>query len=239
VAYGQFNDSEAQNTADTYMICGGTDGDDGGVIGTLDQYGLIGNLSPGNSAQAGTVFTVQDQTSASLLLGYLANSPYENFYFFGHGNASCIGSYNGFGVTQEQIANALVNVPLSYVNPHAALHPYRFVFLDGCDTGAGNFCEAFAIPAMTVSTNFFAAAGVESRAFVGFKSWKLNLNIGTWQGYSLMTGGFLQDWLSGAVDVQTCVNNAQNGTHPMASRMDSSAVVYGAADLKFNTRTRP
>jgi hypothetical protein len=239
VAYGEFNDSAAQHNADTFMIAGGAYQDTpyGGVLGTLDEYGLKGNLSPGNIPQAGTVFTVNDAISQGNFLSYLASTEYDNFYFFGHGNASAIGSYNGFALTQGQIASALLNVPLSSLILHAALTPYRFVFIDGCNAGSANFCEAFAIPAQTIGTNFYAAAGLESRAFVGFKSWKLNFDIWSWQGYSLMTGGFLGDWQSGQVNVQTCVNNAVSDVHQTGASMNSSAVVYGAADLQHGTHT--
>ena len=76
---------------------------------------------------------------------------------------------------------------------------------------------------------------MESRAFVGFKSWKLNFDIGSWQPYSLMTEAFLSDWMGGRVDVQTCVQNAQNDTRGTGASLNSSAVVYGAADLRRNT----
>lgn len=236
VAYGLFS---ANDQNDINMIVGGPGGEWGGVLGTLDRYGLSGNVSPGNSAQSGTVFTLQDESSRTNLLNYLADHRYENFYFFGHGNNSAIGSYNGFNLTLDQIAFALLNVPLSYVNPHVAEHPYRFVFIDACDTGKGNFCESLGIPAQTLSTNNFAAQGVESRAFVGFKSWNININFVGWMGYSEMTGFFLDDWLSGNVDVKTCVQNAQNNVHGSGVDMDGSAVIYGAYDLTHNAFTRP
>ncbi len=168
VTYGQLTNDSTYNQAAIDMIVGGvgSPSDFGGVLGTLDSFGLNGNLSPGNNAEQGAVFTLQDENSRTNLLGYLANWRFENFYFFGHGNESTIGSYNGFTLTKDQIAFALGNVPLSYQMEHAADHPYRFVWIDACDTGAGSFCEAFGIPALTVSTNFFAAAGVESRAFL-------------------------------------------------------------------------
>lgn len=269
VAYGLFNGQSGESSQnDVYMITGGPSGEYGGVLGTLDQYGLNGNLSPGNSAQNGTVFTVQDQASRTNLLSYLAypSPTYENFYFFGHGNGNAIGSYNGYILTSAQIAFALGNVPFSLNGPnelthilppmmgitypvmmprtfdtqvvHAALHPYRFVFIDACDTGVGNFCEAFGIPALTANTNYFATAGVESRAFVGMQSWKLNLNIIGWQGYSEMTGQFLGNWLTGH-QVQDCVNTAQSPFNGTGAQMSSSAVIYGAADLTITTRTRP
>ncbi|MDE3099016.1 MAG: hypothetical protein KGJ88_06050 [Verrucomicrobiota bacterium] len=243
VAYGQVDAtaSSQQVLCDQYMIAGGV-GDDtqtGGVLGTLDPEGLNNNVSPGNNPSSGTVFTMNDQTTRNELRMYLANSRFENFYYFGHGSASSISDWGSDGLTRDQISFALGNVPLGYPIIHAALHPYRFVFLDGCDTAAGNLSEAFGIPAMALSTNNFASQGLESRAFVGFKATKLDLNFATWQGYSLMTGFFLSDWLSGAVNVQTCVNNAENDAHNTGANMDSSAVVYGAADMYSGTITRP
>jgi hypothetical protein len=241
VAYGLFNSSTSLQLADEEMIQGGEDGSELGVLWTLDPYGTVGNLSPGNyptkPAQS-AVYTVQDASTASALLGYLASHTYENFYFFGHGNSSIIGSYNGFGLTQEQIADALVNVPLSYRVFHAAEHPYRFVMLDGCDTGAATFSEAFAIPAMVSSTNFFAAGGVESRAFIGFKSWKVaDITISNWENYSQMTGHFLTDWLSSSYNLQTCVSNAVLNVYHIGANMDSSVVIDGAADMYSSVHT--
>ncbi|MGH7953045.1 MAG: hypothetical protein ACREFE_14175, partial [Limisphaerales bacterium] len=167
---------------------------------------------------------------------------YENFYFFGHGNKSAIGAYNGYILTYNQIANALLNIPLSYKMTHAAEHPYRFVVLDGCDTGAGILSEAFAIPAITVSTNFFATAGVESRAFLGYKSWKVdNIQQSNWENYSGMTSSFLAAWLSSSYNIGNCVSIAEQDAWnpPVGASMDSSAVIYGAADMFNNTRTRP
>lgn len=240
VAYGLFSSDTALQEADVNMLTGGPGGEYGGVLGTLDQYGLNGNLSPGNSAQNGTVFTLQDQNTRTNLLNYLADSRYENFYFFGHGNTSLIGAYNHYVLSYNDIATALVNIPLNTQIQHAAHHPYRFVVLDGCDTGAGIMSEAFAIPAITVNTNFFATAGLESRAFVGFKSWKVsNVQQSNWENYSGMTSSFLADWLVRHYDVQTCVNNAVNDVYAVGAKMDSSVVIYGAYDLNIGTRTRP
>jgi len=231
------------------MILGGPgeDTDWYGVIGTLDEYGLNGNLSPGNNGQTGTVFTMQDQNSRTNLLNYLADRRYENFYFFGHGNSSVISAYNApvTTLTMQQIAYALGNVPLSYSILHAANPPYRFVFIDACDTGKANFCEAFGVPAFTVSTNFFAAAGVESRAFIGFTKptgFDPSLSSGDPNGVpnrSIATAYFIQAWLAGTMDLNHIVGAAQNGFGQPIYKMSSSAVIYGASDLRRFTRTRP
>jgi hypothetical protein len=118
-------------------------------------------------------------------------------------------------------------------------HPYRLVFIDGCSTGKGNFCEVFGIPAQTVNNQFFANNGVESRAFLGFKSPK-NFSPTQWTWYALMIGGFYADWQSGQNTVQQCVANAVNGVHNSGEvTMDSSWVIYGAPDLQINTVARP
>jgi hypothetical protein len=249
---------------ESLMMLGGADDEDLGVIGALDANGAHGNLSPGNFPET-SAFQLGDATSRANLLSYLSSyAPhYENFYYFGHGNNSAISAYNvaNTAITSDQIAYALGNVPLimndgdpvfdgwdpdvpTMVQPtmvpsilHAALHPYRLVFLDGCDTGAGTFCEAFGIPAVTAGTNFFASAGVESRAFIGFTDEK-SFNTSTWDSYSLMMGGFFEDWLGG-LPVENCIGNAQNNVYTSVVSMDSSAIVFGAVDMVHNTRTRP
>jgi hypothetical protein len=241
VAYSPLTDPNTDpNTAlkQSLMILGGSGGEYGGIIQTLDAYGLSGNLSPGNVAQS-TAFEMSDTSSRSNLLSYLATSRYRNFYFFGHGNASVIGGFGGANssITANAVAFALANVPLHYSILHAAEHPYRFVFLDGCSTGSGIFSESFAVPAQSVNNNFFATAGVESRAFLGFKSTQY-FNTALWSNYALIMGFFYEDWLSGN-DLQTCVNNAVNDTHQTGMSMSSSWVIYGAVDLTRNVRTRP
>ena len=128
---------------------------------------------------------------------------------------------------------------------HVARHPYRFVWIDACDTGAGKFCESFGIPAITVSTNFFATAGVESRAFLGFtKTTSFNPDNSSadpsgWQNRSIMMHEFLDAWLGNADDLNHIVGAAENSFGTAGYKMDSSAVIYGAFDLRVNTRTRP
>jgi len=252
VAYAPLTDpSTDPNTSykESLMMLGGPDGNDGGVIGTLDGNDFHGTLSPGNVPQT-SAFELADTNSRAQLLSYLASSTYENFYYFGHGNDSAISAYNSAatGITSQQIAFALGNVPLSFsgppelinidppimvyptINPsirRVALHPYRFVFLDGCETGTGNFCEAFGIPAVTVNTNFFAAAGVEPRAFLGYTQ-EISFNTAQWDWRAFMIGGFLADWEGNNLDLQSCVGNAQNAIYSEGFQpMDSSAVIYG------------
>ncbi|MEI7533078.1 MAG: hypothetical protein WCK57_01825 [Verrucomicrobiae bacterium] len=231
VAYGPFDGGYAASKQLLTML-GGGEGVWGGIIHTLNDYGLGSYLSPGNVDQS-TAFALSDGAARTNLLNYLADPRFPNFYFFGHGSPSGIGGNDPTSrITFNDIKNKLGNF-LTSAKP-ADYHPYRFVFIDGCSAGAGNFCEAFGIPAMTVSTNFFTTAGVNSRAFVGFKAPK-NFNPEKWQWYSLMIGGLYADWLGG-LTMQQCVNNALAGAHTSGYlQMDSTVVIYGAADMKHDS----
>ena len=244
VAYALFDANDI--AADQQMISGSANGSGewGGVLWTLDPNGQKQNLSPGNDPNkqpTSGVFTVKDTNTANELLSYLGPSNFRNFYFFGHGSKSLLGSYTGYGLTQEQIADALLNVPFNYKMLHADYHPYRFVMLDGCDTGAGTMSQAFGIPALTVSTNDFAAVGRESRCFVGFKSWKIDvINQLNWENYSQMMGYFLSAWQNNNGNIAQVVNAAVNDTwtpYPVNAKLDPTVVIYGAADMYDNTHT--
>ena len=232
IAYGPFDSGYAASKQLLTML-GGGEGVWGGVIHTLSVYGLGVQLSPGNVDQS-SAFALDGAAARTNLLNYLADWQFRNFYFFGHGSASAIGGYDPasritFYDIQKKLGNYLTSaMPLTY-------HPYRLVFIDGCSAGSGNLCEAFGIPAMTVSTNFFTSAGVWSRAFIGFKSPK-NFNPTKWTWYSLMIGGFFEDWTSNTYTVQDCVNRARTGVHNSDQvEMDSSVVIYGATNMKHNS----
>jgi hypothetical protein len=216
------------------MMIGGDGGEYGGVVSTLGNYGLGAQMSPGNVSQS-SAFEMADTNSRAQFLSYLPGN-YRHCYFFGHGSPTAFGT-QGAVITAYDVSRALLNVPLSWQIQHAALHPYRLVFIDGCQAGAGNLCESFGIPAITVNTNFFGLAGVESRAFLGFKK-TVSFDPSQWTWRALMLGGFFDDWLSPNTTLQTCVGNAEAGAHSSGFQpMDSSAVIYGAVDLMKDTHT--
>ncbi len=232
VAYGPFDGGYAASKQLLTML-GGGEGVWGGIIHTLSDYGLGSYLSPGNVDQS-TAFALSNGAARTNLLNYLADPRFPNFYFFGHGSASAIGGFDpASNISFYDIKKVLGNF-LTSAKP-ADYHPYRFVFIDGCSAGSGNFCEAFGIPAMTVNTNFFGTAGVNSRAFVGFTNTK-NFNPQKWQWYSLMIGGFYEDWIGQQYSIQDCVNRALAGVHNSAQvLMDSSVVIYGAPDMMYGS----
>lgn len=147
------------------MMVGGPGGEYGGVVSTLGNYGMGAPMSPGNVSQS-SAFAMQDGTSKTNFLVYMWQSQYRHLYFFGHGSPSGFGT-DGASINYHEIEIDLGN--FMHSQKPALYHPYRFVFIDGCRAGSGNLCEAFGIPAMTVSTNYFGALGIPSRAFLGFK----------------------------------------------------------------------
>jgi hypothetical protein len=235
VAYGPFDNGYAAYRQNMAML-GGEGGEYGGVIHTLNPYNLNNNLSPGNSDQS-TAFALSDATAKTNLLSYFGDIRYRNCYFWGHGSPSAIGSINPASTINVYDIQKAVGNFLNTAKPQN-FHPYRFVFLDGCSTGKGNFCETFGIPAQTVNNQFFANVGVESRAFLGFKTVK-NFEPTKWTWYAIMIGGFYEDWLANT-RLDQCVANAVNGTHNYGEvMMSSSWVIYGAPDLQRGTITRP
>jgi len=105
-------------------------------------------------------------------------------------------------------------------------HPYRFVFIQGCDTGKAAFCEAFGIPAQPLNNALFAANGVRSRAFLGFTT-DADFNPEPWPQSADLLANFWQQW-NNNVPLNQSVNNAVNFG---SGGLDANWVIYGAADL--------
>lgn len=239
----------------------------GGSSSPDDYYGIIGTLesTPGVQMAPGDMsstwneeYIVNSPATRSNLLAYLAsqNPRYENFFWFGHGSNFTADPFicarePGTGITESQIAFALDNVPLSLAGTtHVASHPYRFVWIEACDTAASLFCEAFAIPAQNASTNDFVTAGLsgESTAYLGYKKelpFDTSYTDGQWQERSQMYSIFLNYFLrlngSGTGNsLAAVVYAAQTDTGPFAPsltgnnyEMDSSATSLGATDMIY------
>lgn len=231
IAYASLTDpilDPNTTTKEGLMVVGGDGGIYGGVVSSLSQYGLSYQLSPGNVAQT-SAFLMGNSTDKSNLLSYIASYTYRNFYFFGHGNPTVFSGINeATAINQYTIAKILNNFMTGTKLQN--YHPYRFVFIDGCDTGKGKFCESFGIPAQTVNNNFFATAGVRSRAFISYKK-SVNFNTAQWDWRSIMLGTFFSQWQVNT-PVYSCMTNAQAALY---QPMDQSAVIYGALDLQKNS----
>ena len=103
-----------------------------------------------------------------------------------------------------------------------------------CESAAGGaLCRTFGIPPQTINDLCFINAGIQPRAYVGYKD-KSVFTPNDWDWNSMMLGGFFNDWMNGYT-LQECMDRAKNGTSTSGNfLMESSAVIFGATDLKIS-----
>jgi hypothetical protein len=192
---------------------------DGGV-----NYNLQGDGSGSNGS------TLIDNTFASwnAWAQSLSNST-ANLFYFGHGGPNEIGQRPagtdlGFLVNELEIVtgNSVVN------GSPVFNHPYHFVFLDGCNTANGNWCEAFGIERIHVTGAGYTTNGLPPRAFVGWRTTKAYGAAGTFNNiHGNFIINFFNDWSTSGDPLQTVINR----------RLPSGFTaprVWGASDLRWN-----
>jgi len=235
IAYSPLTDNTSTTDKIRKMMIGGDGGLYGGVVSTLGLYGLGFRMSPGNISQT-SAFIMNDGNSRSNLLSYLSgddpSGDYRHFYFFGHGDDTCFGcaSYPMIAACELQIY--LKNEWI--LEEKVPEHPYKFVMIDACESAAGGaLCRTFGIPPQTINDLCFINAGIQPRAYVGYKD-KSVFTPNDWDWNSMMLGGFFNDWMNGYT-LQECMDRAKNGTSTSGNfLMESSAVIFGATDLKIS-----
>jgi len=172
-------------------------------------------------------------TSWSNLKSWLYDPQYRNFYYFGHGAPNIIGGdINKVGSSNNIIEADFLTNSTAYLkskevydnigfNPNGA-RPYRFVFLDACNTANGNFAPSFGIPNQSVGGDWYLsssnARNIRPSAFMGWsvetgdgpgtgwgtpdQFWSFRNNwIGTWVGdtqplsNAIYVAGNISNWV--------------------------------------------
>ena len=194
-----------------------------------DELGFSG----GPSYQVGTVYFWPQ-----ILASGLNQSNCRDFVYMGHGSPTNIGNAGNFLYASNVAATLGNNGTLAL--PYN-LHPYRFVFIDGCDTeSSGDWATAFGIqPQAGLTSQSFVNAGLRPRAFVG---WTKAVQIGFNQAgdfdppHQAFIEGFWLNWsapgLGGSnyIGVQAAINIAGT-TNQLASPGNCKAL--GANDLRI------
>jgi hypothetical protein len=162
-----------------------------------------------------------------------------NFFYFGHGGPEHIGYTNlNLQISTPQLARMLNNNPFSKTNAQ----PFRFVFLDGCQTSKGEFPQLFGIPKGTyTSAQFTAARGLRPRAFVGWPDLKVIGIAGSLnQTHKNFIENFYTQWpVIDSQGIPTTLRQALDraaidpNTGGRFTDLDEKAKIYGSPDLTF------
>jgi hypothetical protein len=158
-----------------------------------------------------------------------------DFFYFGHSSGSKLGTS---GVCFDlAAANAFLG---NSSNPLVAdnMHPYRFVFLDGCLSADGNWPQAFGVPKVEgmAASDFLDKRGVRPRAFMGWSRKKLAGLLGGYifnTDHATYVSTFWSKWAerdgSGGPlrDIQAAIQQAKTAAPASSGGMK----LYGANNL--------
>jgi hypothetical protein len=108
----------------------------------------------------------------------VASSQMANLFYFGHGTEDSLGFRpsnvnSGFYIHELDylIGNIVIEEGLFLKKRIPKFfRPYHFVFLDGCETAKGTWCEAFGIEQKQTTTAAYQTNNVAPKAFLGWKN---------------------------------------------------------------------
>jgi len=183
---------------------------------------------------------------------YLERWTVRNFYYFGHGAANSIGGDintldSSNNITSSKtlpgstayMTSQFVHDNITFNKSYGAI-PFRFVFLDGCNTASGGWPQAWGIPKQNEPLSYYTSSsnttGARPSAFVGWdveiggsKDWGTIPNF--WQ--------FRMDWMAewagtfeeDLYDALQAGNDFSSWVSP--SQFNAHNKVYGYQQLEF------
>jgi len=180
-------------------------------------------------------FTLDQSRDWSTLLNLLQFSEAENFVYLGHAGPNLIGLSQSLGLSSDLLKRVLV----------LQNHPYRFVFLYGCQSAKGDLPEAFGIKKKKWKNN---KAGLTPQAFLGWNT-KRHWFYGNFLPVEsqLFFVGFWREWSGRYPNLQDAINYAYrvtnydpftngqiSGNQPTEPCPDAEEIVlYGDPTLTF------
>ena len=149
-----------------------------------------------------------------------------NFYYWGHGGPARIGfgandPFNG--IRAPHLASLLGNVLVT--NTFQVWHAFRFVFLDGCQTGtkASEWPETFGIGPAAETLQDFQNRGSAPRAFCGWKKKIATASFDT--SRFTFTQNFFQNWIDNRERLSPALAQAMTGT--IGSSQTNNLQIWG------------
>ncbi|HMP81737.1 MAG TPA: hypothetical protein PKA41_03405 [Verrucomicrobiota bacterium] len=172
--------------------------------------------------QYGGAGYIANQDRVNALLDDLSQteSVTRNFYWYGHGAPAWIGSKDDIYILASTVAEWLGNYgelvdPIPEGAPYIRMsrdHPYRFVFIDGCDAGKSSiWAQAFGMPANQIGYNQIRNHSERAQAFLGFIAPAIGVQTADgseWYRHTLTA--FFRHWMLGNRPLQECFDIASN-----------------------------
>jgi hypothetical protein len=190
---------------------------------------------PGDPGNPGHLSNASDVTN---LLNNLTNIDTANFFFMGHGSPQAIGDNSGgnnpaandnVAINATTVASVLDNW-YSPINGAWSKLPFRYVFLNACQTADDDFwCHSFGIEDTITSSNLDDnPEGVQ--AFVGWKgSPRAPDSDSEWNDEGETMTIFHEAWMQG-YNLQECIDIASS-SDPLG---DGSVTLHFPLGKKFN-----
>jgi hypothetical protein len=191
--------------------------------------------NPQHGGNFGGEFTLQGTNDWSVLTNDLANAGVHDFFYFGHGWDSGIGYTNaGLNLTPSALQSVLGNHVAGFINRHS----YRFVFLDGCLTGNGDFPQAFGMTKNPLPLVYYQFNNQRLRAMLCWSDKKLIGLIGGVNSYHIsFITDFFQNWAGMGpndprpITIQKAVDNATTSPSGAVNPVGYGINVFGSKDL--------
>ncbi len=175
-----------------------------------------------------------------------------NLYYFGHGAPNVIGGDENTVDSSNNIT-ASMNFPNSNAkltsawvasnvtkNKYYGPMPFRFVFLDGCDTAAGNWAAAWGVPSQVEPLSYYQSSsnisGARPNAFVG---WDVEIggskDWGTIQNFWLFRSYWMANWSveDSTETLKNAFDDALTGSSWVDNAHYSHMKIGGYEDMKF------
>jgi hypothetical protein len=204
--------------------------------------GVAGN---NRGVYGGYVQVVSTSSDVYGLTNMFVNPNATAFYFYGHGstNGNALGTQTA-AISAKSVGNLLGNTFYSALGPEYGRYglagkpamvthkPFNFVFLDGCNTGLGDFPEAVGIPKAVSAFEYDLNSSLHKRTFIG---WSGPVTFQFDQSHINWTLKFWSTWLDGnAYDttVTTAIIAAYNNQPSVNSNVPAKS--YGSKILTWS-----
>lgn len=177
-----------------------------------------------------------------------------NFYYFGHGAANSFGGdFNKLDANNDIIAsdfgtNTKAYITAQWVHDNVTYNktwgamPFRFIFLDGCNTAIGNWPWAWGVPKQSVNTDWYKNSannpnGSRPNAFLG---WDVTVggkkeNWGTidkfWQFREFWMGQWSVSYTGKSLD--DALDEARDASGWVPSQVNAHLKRYGYTAISF------